>query len=174
MKCMHFARLAVAAATVLSGSTLMAATLNVPYSAGYVRSDCTDSKQGGVRLETNAPPSAACWIDIPLPIESGHLIQQVAVYYGTDGSQSDVQAYLGYKDLRAAAMNDAFEGAELFKYGSTTNVAPAGMALGNLMSQSQTGVTYPDAFEMEPSYAYFVRVMLRKDSDLFGVRVTYR
>lgn len=171
---MQFARFAIAMATLLTGSTLMAATLNVPFSAGYVRKECADTKQGGVRLEANAQPTASCWVDIPLPIESGRVIEQVGVYYGTDGAHSDMRAYIGFKDLRAAALNDTFEGVELFRYGSMANVPSSGMALGNLMSQSQAGVQYPDAFETAPSYSYFVRVMLRADSEFFGLRVTYR
>jgi hypothetical protein len=172
---MKFANIAIAMATLFTGSAVMAATLNIPYSAGYVRAECADSKQGGVRLEINpSQPNESCWVDVPVALDAGRTIEQVSIFYGNDGAHADLHAYVGFKDLRAGAINDSFEGVELFQYASTTNAPQNGMAAGNLMSQAQTGVTYPDAFEMDPNYSYFVRVMLRKDSEFFGVRVTYR
>ena len=163
----------VVACAALGGTTAMAGTMNIPYTAGYAREACSDTRQGGIMLDHTPGASRRCWVDVPLPIDAGHRLQQVTAFYGSEGPRSMVVAYLGYKDLRAARTNTLFEGTELFRFEDFKNVARDGMASGNLMSESATGVIYPDAFELDANYAYFVRVMLIEDAEFFGLRVTY-
>lgn len=168
----RIASIVIAMAALGAGSTAMAATMNIPYTAGQSRQACEDTRGGGVMLDHGAP-GARCWIDIPLPIDAGHRIEQVTAFYGSEGPRSMFVAYLGYKDLRAARINALFEGTELFRYEDFSSVPRDGMASGKLMAESPVGVIYPDAFEMDADYAYFVRVMLIQDAEFFGVRVTY-
>jgi len=164
----------IAVATLLTGSTVTASTMNIPYTSGRVHNECDESSQGGIMLGKDLPLSdESCWVDVPLPIDPGHLIQQVSVFYGTQGQTSDFRASIGFKELQAAKINDSFNGVELFDFASSANVPPRGMALANLMGQSSTGVIYPDQFEVSPNRTYFVRVMMRNGSEFFGLRVTY-
>ncbi|HKE48857.1 MAG TPA: hypothetical protein VKB52_12395 [Rhodanobacteraceae bacterium] len=163
----------VVACAALGGSTAMAGTMNIPYSAGHARDACVDTRQGGVMLDHTPGASRRCWVDVPLSIDAGHRLQQVTAFYGSEGPRSTIVAYLGYKDLRAARINALFEGTELFRFADAKNVARDGMAAGDIMSGSSGGVLYPDAFELDPDYAYFVRVMLIDDAEFFGLRVTY-
>ena len=170
----RIASIALATAALGSASTAMAATMNIPYTAGASREACRDTPQGGIMLDPRlTQPIKACWVDVPLPIDAGHRLDQVSVFYGSNGPRSKFSAYLGYKDLRAARINSMFEGTRLFDFDDNKNVSRDGMAEGKLMAQSQAGVIYPDAFEMDANYAYFVRVMVSDDGEFFGIRATY-
>lgn len=174
MNLRKFASFAIAMAALGTGSAATAATMNIPYSSGHAQGACEDTRQGGVMLDHGPDRHGGrCWVDVPLPIDAGRRIDQISAFYGSEGPRSMFVAYLGYKDLRAARVNTLFEGTELFRFEDLKSVPREGMASGNLMRSSTMGVIYPDAFDMDANYAYFVRVMLIDDAEFFGVRVTY-
>jgi hypothetical protein len=171
----NLGKVSVVLAAMLSVNAQATETLNLPYSAGVIQTiqdTCGISPQGGLI----AVFGGTCYVDVPVALSSSRTIKQITTYYGSVGAGSSyIQAWLGFKDLRAAASNNAFESVQAFYWSSTNTVADAAMAGQNLMAQSgiYPYITYPDAFAVDSTRAYFVRVVITAQSEFFGVRVTY-
>ena len=164
------------AAGMLGATNSKAETVVIPYSAALQGNQGEDDPLNSCRPNLNWPTGdyrfssitdSGCRLDFPLQVPIGHTIQQISVIHSTNlwwYASGAIEAKLVVMGLQPPVQ--------------TTTTMFDWSAMGNWVFDihplmAQFGKTFPDAFQVLPSTAYEVEVLLSPGAQVSAIAVTY-